>query len=377
MKERADAVAGEPDLLSRHLTIAWVVLTVYGSLYPFSGWRSDAIDPFIWLNFKWPYYWTAFDLALNVLVYLPLGLFAMLALRGAFSGAFANARALVFAVSFGAGLSFAMETLQSWLPSRVASNLDLACNALGTLLGSLIALWVGTRLKIVWRFWRQRFVVPLPQVDLGLTFLGLWLLIQLSPEIMLFGVGDLRESFSLLALDYGPRRYRVSEAAVILCNLLAIGLFVSVLTRGRWRPYLTVFCFFLAAGLVRTLGAALLDGPENGLIWLTPGARQGLSVGVVVLMLCLLFPSRWRLRLAALVLLVGAVLVNLTPLNPYSTAAFELWRRGHFLNFNGLTRWISIVWPFCALPYLVLAARNRLRVLQTTNHPPCKPKGNP
>ena len=357
MNDHADAVAGGPDLLSRHLTVAWVVLTVYGSLYPFSGWRSDAIDPFIWLNLNWPHYWTAFDLALNVLVYLPLGLLATLALRGAFSRTFSNvvsnAGALILAVSFGAGLSFSMETLQSWLPSRVASNLDFACNTLGTLLGSLIALWAGTRFRAMWRFWRERFVAPLPQVDLGLTFLSLWLLIQLSPEIMLFGVGDLRESFSLIALDYGPRRYRVSEAAVILCNLVAIGLFVSVLTRGRWLPYLTVFCFFLAAGLVRTLGAALLDGPENALIWLTPGARHGLTIGAAALMLCLLFPSRWRLWLATFALLTGAVLVNLTPLNPYSTAAYELWRRGHFLNFNGLTRWMAIVWPFLAGAYLI------------------------
>jgi hypothetical protein len=201
-----------------------------------------------------------------------------------------------------------------------------------------------------------------PQADLGLTFLGLWLLIQLSPEIMLFGVGDLRQSFTLLTLDYGPRRYLVSEAAVISCNLLAIGLFVSALTRGRWRPYLAAFCFFLTAGLVRTLGAAVLDGPENGLAWLTPGARHGLVVGAAALTLSLLLPARWRLRLATLALLAGAVLVNLTPLNPYSATAFELWRRGHFLNFNGLTRWIAIIWPFLAGSYLIwLCWRTRRR----------------
>jgi hypothetical protein len=44
-------------------------------------------------------------------------------------------------------------------------------------------------------------------------------------------------------------------------------------------------------------------------------------------------------------------------MNPYSLAALARWQEGHFLNFNGLTRWISIVWPFLALPYLLLTCR--------------------
>ena len=53
----------------------------------------------------------------------------------------------------------------------------------------------------------------------------------------------------------------------------------------------------------------------------------------------------------------GPVLVNLTPYNPYSVAALAVWRQGHFLNFNGLTRLTATLWPFLALPALVLLAR--------------------
>ncbi|MDR2164802.1 MAG: VanZ family protein [Zoogloeaceae bacterium] len=346
--EHTGSGAADRDLLSRHLTVVWIVLTIYGCLYPFSGWRGDAVAPFAYLNFDWPYYWTTFDIVINVLVYMPLGFFAVLAAMGRFPGS----RALALAVFLGADLSFVIETLQNWLPSRVASNLDLACNTAGTFLGGLFALWAGPRYRAVWRLWRQRLLAPLPHADLGLTFLGLWLLLQLSPEIMLFGVGDLRHSLDLITLEYGPRRYRVSETAVIFCNLIAVGLFVSVLTRGRWRSFLTVPLFFLLAGFVRALGAAVLAGPENGLAWLTLGARHGLAMGAITLTLLLLFPLRWRLGFSVLALLAGAVLVNLTPLNPYSTIALELWRRGHFLNFNGLTRWMAIIWPFAAWPYL-------------------------
>jgi hypothetical protein len=55
--------------------------------------------------------------------------------------------------------------------------------------------------------------------------------------------------------------------------------------------------------------------------------------------------------------MAGTVLVNLAPPNPYSAAALATWRQGHFLNFNGLTRLIGILWPFLTLPFLLLASR--------------------
>jgi hypothetical protein len=38
----------------------------------------------------------------------------------------------------------------------------------------------------------------------------------------------------------------------------------------------------------------------------------------------------------------------------------KVWQQGHFLNFNGLTRLVSALWPFIALGYLIyLASRRR------------------
>ena len=55
--------------------------------------------------------------------------------------------------------------------------------------------------------------------------------------------------------------------------------------------------------------------------------------------------------------MAATVLVNLAPPNPYSAAALATWRQGHFLNFNGLTRLVSILWPFLTLPFLLLTTR--------------------
>ena len=75
-------------------------------------------------------------------------------------------------------------------------------------------------------------------------------------------------------------------------------------------------------------------------------------------MLLLLLPAPTRIALAGMALLAGTVLVNLTPINPYSEAALAAWRQGHFLNFNGLTRWVASLWPFVALPYLMVVGRD-------------------
>ncbi|MDR3157493.1 MAG: VanZ family protein [Zoogloeaceae bacterium] len=342
-----------PDLLPRYLALTWAGLTVYGSLYPFSGWQYAGTGPFVFLAWAWPQYWTAFDLAANIVVYMPMGFFLALSLRrlpGRASG-------VLCAICASGVLSLGMESLQTWLPSRFASNLDFACNVLGALLGSLIAAWVGTRLRAWWKFWRSRLIAPLPHVDLGLTLLGLWILTLLSPETLLFGVGDLRHTFGREppALDYAAQTYHVAETAVVTCNVLALGLFVAALLRGRWRAYFLVPAFFAFAAVVCSLSAALLSAPAQFLVWMTPGAREGLLYGMTLLAATLLLPPRLRPMLAAIALLAGVLLVNCIPMNPYTLATLARWREGHFLNFNGLTRWISIVWPFLALPYLFFA----------------------
>ncbi|MDR1888512.1 MAG: VanZ family protein [Zoogloeaceae bacterium] len=345
---------GALDLLPRYLALVWIVLTIYGSLYPLSGWQQNGADPFAFLEWAWPRYWTVFDLVTNLIIYMPTGFLLTLALRrlpGRWSG-------VILAVLLSGLLSLGMESLQTWLPSRFSSNLDLGSNTLGALLGALIAFRAGDMLWRWWRFLRARLIAARPHVDLGLTLLGLWLMTLLSPETLLFGVGDLRQTLNWLpTLSYRPETYHVTETAVVVCNLLAVGLFAAAMTRGRWLAYLAVPLFFGLAALVRCLSAAILAGPEQFLAWLTPGVREGFCVGAIILAFALLLPPLGRLVLAALCLLAGAMLVNLAPIDPYSLDALALWRQGHFLNFNGLTRWISCIWPFLALPYLILASR--------------------
>lgn len=343
-----------PSQLPRYLTTCYLALIVYASLHPFSGWRAPGISPLVFLEAAWPRYWTAFDLAINVAAYLPLGFFLAQSI-GRRPG-----RPLASLVAFLSGtlLSLVVESVQTCLPSRVPSNVDLLCNSIGTGLGAVLSLLCGTRFfRWVTRVQQQR-LAPIPHLEYGLILIGLWLLTQLSPETLLFGAGDLRQLFNITpAVAYGAPSFFAMETGIIVCNTIAIGLIMRTILASKDSPHRTLPWFFVAAILIRTLAAAILVGPQNALAWLTPGAGLGILVGGMTLSLALLLPVPWRIALAGMSLMTGTVLVNLAPFNPYSAAALAAWRQGHFLNFNGLTRLAASFWPFLALPYLILLGR--------------------
>ena len=200
-----------PIRFASYLALAWLGLVVYGSLHPFAGWRDTGVSPFAFLEGGWPRYWTVFDLAANVAVYLPLGFFLGLALsrlRGRFTG-------MALATLLAGAISFGLESVQTWLPSRVPSNLDLACNTLGGLLGALWAQAVGPRIFARIAALELKLLAPVPHAELGLTLLGLWLLVPLSPETLLFGAGDLRQMFGLTgAVPFAAESFVMIEASI-------------------------------------------------------------------------------------------------------------------------------------------------------------------
>lgn len=344
-----------PRRFARYAALAYAIVVVYASLHPFTGWRTVGAEPWDFLFAAWPRYWTGVDLLLNVLAYLPLGFL----LAQAFCRREQPRLPAAFvATLIGALLSLTVEVIQNWLPSRVPSNVDLACNAAGALCGAVLA----------WRsnFWPELLTRPRswlgqqPHLDFGLVLAFLWLLAQLSPETLPFASGDLRHLLSLQpAVPFAAPLFRFAETVLVATNILAAGLFARTLLADRWQALPALLLFLLAALLVKMLSAALLLGPDNALQWATPATLEGLAYGLAALLLCLPLPAGLRLALLGLALLAASVLVNLTPANPYSQAALATWHQGHFLNFNGLTRLTAALWPFLVLPYLLLNGRRQ------------------
>ncbi len=345
--------------LPQYLAVAYALLVLYASLYPFAGWRDTGVDPLTFLGSGWPRYFTSFDLVANALAYLPLGFLWATVLVARLPAPWA-----LVLVLLGAGLfSFGIEFVQNFLPSRVPSNLDLASNALGASVGALAGLRWGAHLLDGGRLhaWREYRFLGGVDGDRGLLLLALWLLTQLNPETFLFGNGNLRGLLGLpAAFDFDAGHFLELEMASVAAHTLAIGLIASLLAANH--PALLPGAVFGTALLVKSLALlVLMKGvlvAPWGVAWLTPGAFSGLMLGFVLWMGTLNLRQPERQALAAMALMLATVLVNLMPDNPYFEHSLRDWRQGHFLNFNGLTRLISSLWPFLALPWLMLSRRN-------------------
>jgi len=360
----------QPSPLARFLLIAYVLLVVYATLFPFAGWQDPRESAFAYLSAPWPRYYTGFDIAANVIGYLPFGALAVFAAYPRVRGL----RAILIALAAGAGLTIALEAAQSFISSRIASNLDVLCNLAGTFMGAVL----GVR-SAAWLFdagplrrLRADWVVAGAHADAGVVLLALWILTQLDPTVLLFGAGDLRELMpgllvqalpaTLAAGAYDANVFISIEARTAACNLLAVGLMASaILTPAA--PARLLLLLLVGAALTMKLAAfAVLREATGVLDWATPGGLIGLAAGVTLLMFAVSLPRALRLALAAVLLMTATVLVNLAPPNPYLASTLAVWAQGHFLNFNGLTRLLSMVWPFVACAYLIfLAARGAPR----------------
>jgi VanZ family protein len=347
-------VRGTP--LARLLLLVYALLVVYASLYPLAGWRNHGLLPLEFLAAPWPRHVVPFDLAADVVGYAVLGALAVLAWHPRLR----RGRAVLAATAAGLALSVALESVQTYLPARVASNVDVLCNTTGALLGALIGLATAP-LSPAFRGWRARLFLPGALTDLGVALLGLWLFMQLNPAMLLFGGGDLR---SLIAAPTGPGRapefFAAIEAITSAANLAAVALLASVIV-APGAPVRRLVVLLIAGALaVKTLAFTIILRAQDSFAWLTPGAQRGLAVGLALALLAVALPRVARMALAAVLLAAAAVLVNHAPPNPYLAETLRVWHQGHFLNFNGLTRLVATLWPFAAVAYLiVLAARRR------------------
>jgi VanZ family protein len=336
----------------------YALLTAYASLYPLEGWRDHGLAPFDYLFGPPPRHITRFDLVVNVLGYVPFGFLCVAALYPRLRGMAAFAAA----VAGGAAGSILLEAAQNYLPSRFATNVDVLANIAGTLVGAAAALRLAPWLMEHGPVRRLRAAVFLPGagIDFGLVLIGLWLFTQLNPATLLFGAGDLRDLVAATASELRAPQFFVSiEALTAAANLAVIALLLASLTTGR--PPVRAMVVALVATALGIKSAAFALTRADAFVWLTPGAQGGLAAGLLVALAAVALPRTARLVLAAVLVMAATVLVNLAPPNPYFAATLRVWQQGHFLNFNGLTRLVSMAWPFFALGYLMFLATPRAR----------------
>jgi VanZ family protein len=353
--------------VARAALLAYLLLIVYASWYPFSGWRSSGLSPFVFLNLTPPRYWTGFDVLVNIVGYVPLGTLLVLAMYPFVRGVWA----VLLATLLGILVSGTMETVQGYLPSRVPSNLDLLTNSLGCLLGAILgALWARSLLdqSRLYRLRRRWFA---PHASQGLVLLALWPLAQIYPQGYLFGHGQvlpiisewlsewLDSDIDLVAmLRPGPamsvEQYWLSETIITACGMTGAALTLLCLMRRSAPRYTLMLAMLAAALVVKALASSLLFTPDNAFVWITPGAEGGFLIGLIMLSGLAFAPQVAQRRLAVVTLVLSLIVVNTTPVNPYFVSTLQGWVQGKFLNFNGAAQFLSLLWPFFALWFLLL-----------------------
>ncbi len=336
--------------LARNLAVAYGLLTIYACLYPITDWQANGLPIFDYLVAPWPKYFLVSDLVFNILGYLPFGFITAAALPRAWPAG----RAILATVLIAGLMSFGLETIQNFLPTRIASNIDLGANITGSLLGALAGTRWGHALfdrHGVLQRWRAERIVHGQAGDIGLILLGLWLLGQFTPDDLLFGSGDVRSLLGIAApLPFSPERFIVFESVLSAATIVATGLLARCIMRipSPW-PILLL----LIAGIgVKAFATAVFFVPGAPLAALTPGAERGLAAGLALLFVSLALPRVLQHAIAGTTLLAATALINLMPESPYAPYSQILTRQGNFASFHGLTVLVDNLWPFAALAYL-------------------------
>ncbi|MEP6996329.1 MAG: VanZ family protein [Betaproteobacteria bacterium] len=338
--------------LPEFLAGLYALLIVYASAEPFSGWTAPLPGTPFFLVAPWPPRFTRFDVVVNVLAYAPFGLFVALSVR--------RTALVQLAVAGGAGflLSFLVETMQMFIPTRDASAMDLVCNAAGASLGGLSAMALdrtpGLRASV--SAWRHRVFVEGRSGDLGLALLAIWLLAQLNPGIPLFAATF--DPSLELTRDLAGTLLQAAESAF---NVVGVGLFLALLLRQRRFVGGAVLMLIGLALILKGLAASVLIRQSVLETWIKPGVSLGVAAGALVLLLAVWLPRPARTTMCAIALLASLVAPLLAPDMWRARAPLALfdWPYGQLLNFNGLTHAVLIAWPILASLYVLAVAARR------------------
>lgn len=367
-------------LLSLTLALAYLLVIVYASLQPLRGWRWPAADVYGFLFAPWPRYITLNDVLFNVSAYLPLGFLLTLGLRQWLR----PTAAVVLGAMAATMLSIAMEHVQMFLPARVASNMDVAANSVGALIGALAAPLfapthaIGTRVAAM----RNRVFVRGTLADAGIVLVLLWIVGFLNPWAQVFGLGQVRASIEWpTALAHTASRLQSAETLVVLFNVLGIGLMLSTLLRAEVRRGALITAVIVLALAMKSVAAWALGKPQGAWLGVTPGMLFGLGLSGALLAGMLAFSQGARLLAALVSFLLALVTVNLVPYNPYFNVppALAGGTPTHFLSFWSIMRALSELWPMLAIGYLCIACQRhyfRARLIMRASSPPAQ-RGQP
>lgn len=335
--------------LARAISLCYGLLILYISLNPFDFDLQNGISAWAWLSAPLPRFITLFDVSVNILAYIPLGFLIVFAAYPRWR----NFVALGLALSFSAILAFSVESLQSWLPTRIPSQMDWWANMLGGLLGGLLAIPLGPHWlsgSAIRRRFDQWFGLNWAACALFLLFP--WT--QIYPQSSWLGTGVWGHAI-FGSIDWGTTvvNHLAQETVITALCWLGTALLLSLGMRPKAPQWKILNGLLAWTVLIKMLFTALQFGAEFSFLWLTAGAIWGMLLGSILLKWALCLSGRAKFWLALGCLIGATIAINLLPDNPYFVLTMRHWYQGGLLHFNELMQWVSVIWLPLALFWIV------------------------
>lgn len=334
------------------LAIGYTLFIVYASLSPFTGWREQGLGFAEVLGAPLSPSFSAFDVAVNLLAYIPFGLLVCLALRARFNAVVSLALGTVLSVLLSGG----MEYLQMYLPMRSSSNLDLLANGAGALIGALLAVSIASWAWLVLRLtnWRSSLFHHGREMDFGLALLALWMFGQINPSLPMLGhvfiSETARQPFVTVPAD--PFDWLASGAVTL--NLLMLGTLLLTLLRVPRNIPTALLAVLSIVALAKFVTAAVLLKSWALLLWINGEAMLGILLGMALLLAAPRLPHAVTIFFGTAIALAYLCIINfvLEGNTPASAMSIYHWHYGHLLNYNGLAQTITLIFPVLLLVHL-------------------------
>ena len=320
--------------------IVYLLLLIYGTLFPLSELQALSKDWNEIINDILTAKISRADLITNSLIYIPLGFLSFQLLS---KSPWLN---VIIASFIAISLSFTLEFIQLYLPSRTSAISDLILNSTGGFIGSMIALsisdksYTGHRVQAL----KNHLFDDNKYSNAGLLVIFFWCMSQLMPLVPSLDWGFFKNSLKpfiyLLNQQADFNGYRFS---FYIFSFSSIGLILSI-TLKRHQPIIPLF-----AGLALFVLIAKIFIINRQL---SPEALSGFFISLILLAMLDQISLKTKAAIGISTILMAILSSELEPIQNASLNDF-IWVPfiAQMKSFNGFIDMLIGMWPYMCLAF--------------------------
>lgn len=346
----------------------YACVVIHLSLFPYSDWRHIGIGPFEYLFGPWiPVHQTVLwaDIFANIAGYVPLGFLMLLGLNRK-PRTFDKILVVVICLL----VSLSLEAMQTFLPSRVPSKMDVLTNSIGAAVGVLLGIYVTAHHRIAPMMNRRLEHWLIQRAWIGMGLLSLWFISILPPQNPTFSTGlwlgnlfeipgaELQTTPFGLPLEFLLKIETMAPTFINYCFLMCAWM-IGLAQTHAGSPRARLLLVLIALTMFIRLLDVLVLAPSSAWGYLGQRWFEANSLGLAIAFVVALSISMMQVlphhmaRIGLLHLLGGWLITLLLPgvhdpeLGGPGSGTLAIFR-----NLQEAGRWISELWPILALTVL-------------------------